>query len=148
MDTSSLTVPTENISVLTDCSHLEDGSLDKESRQNMAKNVCKCNESANVDVSEGPSGMKNTDGQVIGGESHVKDKTHEGKYETSFTTDHENEKTYTMEIDNDASVTENPQESILNGSKRSSILSPSLLFNMFLEKYSDVKPRRHNQPRR
>ena len=108
----------------------------------------KCNESANVNVSEGPSGMKNTDDQVIGGESHVKDKTHEGKYETSFTTDHENEKTYTMEIDNDASVTENPQESILNGSKRSSISSPSLLFNMFLEKYPDVKTRRHNQPRR
>ena len=34
----------------------------------------KCNESANVNVSEGPSGMKNTDDQVIGGESHVKDK--------------------------------------------------------------------------
>jgi len=74
-------------------------------------------------------------------------KTKLTKESTYFTTDHENEKTYTMEIDNDASVTENPQESILNGSKRSSILSPSLLFNMFLEKYSDVKTRRHNQPR-
>ena len=56
-------------------------------------------------------------------------------------------KTYTMEIENDANVTENQHESVLNGSKRSSILSPSLLFNMFLEKYSDVKTRRHNQPR-
>merc|ERR1719420_2349564 len=66
------------------------------------------NESANVDVSEGPSGIKSTDYQVIGGESHVNDKTHEGKDETSFTTDHENEKTYTMEIENNVSVTENP----------------------------------------
>ena len=61
--------------------------------------------------------------------------------------DHENEKTYTMDTENDAIVTVNPQENVLNGSKRSTSLSPSLLSNMFLEKYSDVKTRRHNQPR-
>lgn len=64
------------------------------------------NESANADINEGPSGVKNTVDQVIGGESTVDDKTHIRNDETSFTTDHEYEKAYTMEIENDASVSE------------------------------------------
>lgn len=128
-----------------------DSNLNKhveyKSERTISKYDVDSNEPSNVDVDEGSSGIKNTEDQVIGGESHVDDKTHEGKDETSLSSDHENEKTYTMEIENDANITENPQESVLNGSKRSSILSPSLLFNMFLEKYSDVKTRRHNQPR-
>ena len=105
------------------------------------------NEYGNVDVNEGPSGMKNTEDRVIGSLSDVDDKINVENDDTYFSTGHEKQKTYTMEIENDANVTENPHESVLNGSKRSSILSPSLLFNMFLEKYSDVKTRRHNQPR-
>lgn len=117
--------------------------VEYKSEKTIPNHDSKSNESANVDINEGPSGMENIEVQVIGGESHVDDKSHVRNDETSFTTDKENEKTYIMEIDNDANVSENPMEDVLNGSKRSSIQSPCLLFNM-LEYKSEKTISKHD----
>ena len=58
--------------------------VEYKSERTISKYDVDSNEPSNVDVDEGSSGIKNTEDQVIGGESRVDDKTQEGKDETSL----------------------------------------------------------------